>query len=268
VKKTRIFVAILLVATLFLLVGCGSKGEEVKSEIQRYEFMPGAFLDLINGNLDAVVGDSPVVLEYIKNNPEADLHAFGDDAFEKEYYGIAMRKEDTELHELVNAGLANIKNNGIYDKIFNKYFGDGEDYAVPESDNRLNVTYVVASDMAFAPFESVNEAGEPEGFDMDLIRAIAADQGFAVKLENTAWDGILPALIAGNCDMVISAMTITEERKQSVAFSDPYFEATQYIVVKEGSDIKSLDDILTGKKIGVQIGTTGDIAITKLIEGK
>ena len=74
-KKTRIFVAILLVATLFLLVGCGSKGEEVKSEIQRYEFMPGAFLDLINGNLDAVVGDSPVVLEYIKNNPEADLHA-------------------------------------------------------------------------------------------------------------------------------------------------------------------------------------------------
>jgi len=268
VKKTKFFIAVLILAMLFVLVGCGSNGKEEKSEIQRYDFMPGAFLDLLNENIDAVVGDSPVVLEYIKNNPEVDFYAFGDDAFEKEYYGIAMRQEDTELHDLVNAGLANIKNNGVYDKIFNKYFGDGQDYVVPESDNRLNVTYVVASDMAYAPFESVNEAGEPEGFDMDLIRAIAADQGFAVKLENTAWDGILPALIAGNCDMVISAMTITEERKQSVAFSDPYFEATQYIVVREGSEIKSLEDILTGKKIGVQIGTTGDLAITELVEGK
>ncbi|NLN06923.1 MAG: transporter substrate-binding domain-containing protein [Firmicutes bacterium] len=175
-----------------------------------------------------------------------------------------MRKEDTDLHKLVNEGLAKIKENGVYDKIFNKYFGDGTDYVVPESDNRLNKTYKVASDMAYAPFESISPSGEPEGFDMDLIRAIAAEMGFAVELINTNWDGIIPSLLSGASDLVISAMTITPQRQEQVTFSDPYYEATQYVVVKEDSDIKKLSD-LKGKTVGVQNATTGDIAITKYL---
>ncbi len=260
-KKFRFKGLALLVALLMTaaFAGCGGSGEQV--EILRFEDTPTALTELVNGGIDAVVADSPVVLEYIKNNPQSNLQAFGDPSFEKEYYGIAMRQEDVDLHDLVNEGLKKVKENGTYDAIFNKYFGDGEDFEVPESDNRLGVTYNVAQDMAYAPFEYINEDGEPEGFDCDLIRAIAAEMGFAVNLVNTAWDGIIPALLGGNADMIISAMTITEERAQSVTFSDPYFEATQYIAVKEDSGIKKLDD-LQGKKVGVQNATTGDFAIS------
>lgn len=258
-RSAKLFTVLLILAMVFILAGCGG------SKIQRFETTPAALLELTNGGVDAVVADSPVVLEFIKNNAESKLKAFGDEAFEKEFYGIAMRLDETDLHKLVNDGLAKIKANGVYDKIFRKYFGDGTDYVVPKSDNRLNKTYRVASDMAYAPFESVNAAGEPEGFDMDLIRAIATEMGFEVKLVNTAWDGIIPSLTGRDSDLIISAMTITEERKQSVTFSNPYFEATQYIVVKEGSSITKLDD-LKGQKVGVQNGTTGDIAVTKFLK--
>ncbi|MBS4021353.1 MAG: transporter substrate-binding domain-containing protein [Dethiobacter sp.] len=172
-----------------------------------------------------------------------------------------MRQKDTDIHKLINDGLRKIKANGVYDKIFNTYFGDGTPYQVAESKNTLGKTLNVAQDMAYAPFEFINDAGNPEGFDVDLIRAIAAEMGFAVNLINTNWDGIIPSLLAGNSDLIISAMTITEERAKSVTFSEPYFEATQYIAVKQGSKIKKLAD-LEGKKIGVQNATTGDFAVT------
>ncbi|MEW5921016.1 MAG: transporter substrate-binding domain-containing protein [Bacillota bacterium] len=256
-------VPFLILVLLIGIVGCGggTKPASGPGTIQRYEDTPSALTELVNGGIDAVVADSPVVLEYIKNNPQTNLTAFGDARFEQEFYGIAMRQGDKDLHQLVNEGLAKVKANGTYDRIFNKYFGDGADYQVAASNNRLGRTFKVAQDMAYAPFEYINDTGEPEGFDCDLIRAIAAEMGFAVELVNTNWDGIIPSLLAGTSDMIISAMTITEERQQSVTFSDPYFEATQYIAVKKDSPIKSLED-LQGKKVGVQNATTGDFAIT------
>lgn len=265
--RSKLLVALLVLVMAAALVGCGGTKKAPESTVQRFEDTPTALTELTNGGVDAVVADSPVVLEYIKNNPQANLEAFGDESFEKEFYGIAMRQEDTELHQLVNEGLGKVKANGTYDKIFNKYFGDGAEFVVPESDNRLGRTYKVAQDMAYAPFEYINDAGQPEGFDCDLIRAIAAEMGFTVELVNTAWDGIIPSLLGKTSDMIISAMTITEERKQSVTFSEPYFEATQYIAVKKGSTIKTLAD-LKGKKVGVQNGTTGDFAITNYFDSK
>ncbi|MDR5658733.1 transporter substrate-binding domain-containing protein [Serpentinicella sp. ANB-PHB4] len=253
-------VAIIAILTLFLLVGCGGS-----DPVSRYPDIPTALTELTNGGVDAVVADSPVVLEFIANNPDANIEAFGDESFDKEYFGIAMRQEDEDIHELINQGLAAIKENGVYDKVFNKYFGDGTDYQVEPGENTLDITLNVAMDMAYAPFEYVNDAGEPEGFDVDLIQAIAAEKGFVVNLVNTNWDGIIPALIGGNADIIISAMTITEERKETVTFSDPYFESTQYIAVQAGSEIKTLDD-LKGKKVGVQNGTTGDFAISDFFD--
>ena len=267
-KFGKLFTVNLIVLTMvFVLVGCGGgngsgNGAEAKTEVRRFETTPLALTELINGGVDAVVADSPVVLEFIKENPNSNLTAFGDDEFEKEFYGMAMRQEDTDTHDLINEGLSRVKANGVYDSIFNKYFGDGADFEVAESENTLGITLNVAQDMAYAPFEYINEAGEPEGFDVDLIRAIAAEMGFAVNLINTNWDGIIPSLLGGNSDLIISAMTITEERQKSVTFSDPYFEATQFIAVPIGSDITGLVD-LAGKKIGVQNQTTGDIAITQ-----
>ncbi len=117
---------------------------------------------------------------------------------------------------------------------------------------------VVGTNAEYPPFESVDDSGNIVGFDIDLMNAIAKNAGFKVEFVNTRWDGIFVALASGEFDAVISAATITDERKKTVDFSAPYFNAGQILAVKVGSDIKSVDD-LSGKRVGVQLGTTGDI---------
>ncbi|KPF53092.1 ABC transporter substrate-binding protein [beta proteobacterium AAP51] len=124
--------------------------------------------------------------------------------------------------------------------------------------------YVVGTDAAYAPFESQNEKGEIVGFDIEVVQAIAKKAGFEVKFVNTPWEGIFNALAQGDRDMVVSAVTITEERKGTMDFSDPYFDAQQLIAVKESSKVAKFAD-LKKLKVGVQTGTTGDEAVTKLL---
>lgn len=126
--------------------------------------------------------------------------------------------------------------------------------------------YVVGTDAAYAPFESQNEKGEIVGFDIEIVQAVAAKAGFEVKIVNTPWEGIFNSLQQGDRDIVVSAVTITEERKQTMDFSAPYFDAQQLIAVKEDSKVAKFVD-LKKLKVGVQTGTTGDEAVTKL-QGK
>ena len=124
--------------------------------------------------------------------------------------------------------------------------------------------YVVGTDAAYAPFESQNEKGEIVGFDIEVVQAAAKKAGIEVKFVNTPWEGIFNALGQGDRDMVVSAVTITAERKGTMDFSDPYFDAQQLIAVKESSKITKFAD-LKKAKVGVQTGTTGDEAVTKLL---
>jgi polar amino acid transport system substrate-binding protein len=124
--------------------------------------------------------------------------------------------------------------------------------------------YVVGTDAAYAPFESQNEKGEIVGFDIDILKAVAAKAAIEVKFVNTPWEGIFNALAQGDRDIVVSAVTITDERKQTIDFSDPYFDAQQLIAVRNDSKVKSFAD-LKNLKVGVQTGTTGDEAVTKLL---
>jgi len=124
--------------------------------------------------------------------------------------------------------------------------------------------YVVGTDAAYAPFESQNEKGEIVGFDIDVLKAVAAKAGIEVKFVNTPWEGIFNALGQGDRDMIVSAVTITDARKLTMDFSDPYFDAQQLIAVKENSKIAKFAD-LKKLKVGVQTGTTGDEAVTKLL---
>jgi len=125
----------------------------------------------------------------------------------------------------------------------------------------------VGSDVAYPPFEYVDEAtGEYVGFDMDIIREIGRRLGMDVQVINVAWEGIIPGLLSGHYDVIISAMTITNERAQAVDFSDPYFATGQVILVRADDDrIKEPAD-LKGKRVAVQIGTTGHFAAER-IEG-
>jgi polar amino acid transport system substrate-binding protein len=121
--------------------------------------------------------------------------------------------------------------------------------------------FVIASDASWPPMESVDASKNIVGFDIDLINAIAKDQKFAIEIKNTAWDGIFAGLEGGAYDAILSSVTITDDRKKTYDFSDPYFDANQAIVVRtDDASIKTEAD-LVGKKVGAQIGTTGAIYI-------
>ena len=114
---------------------------------------------------------------------------------------------------------------------------------------------VVGSDMAFAPFEFI-EDGEPRGFDIDLMTEIADRLGVEPEFVNASFDTIFTQLAGGEFDTIISAITITDERDETIDFSEPYFQANQALAVPEGSDIAGVDD-LAGAQLAVQAGTTG-----------
>jgi len=126
--------------------------------------------------------------------------------------------------------------------------------------------YLVGTDAAYAPFESQNEKGEIVGFDIEVVKAVAQKAGIEVKFVNTPWEGIFNTLAQGDRDLLVSSITITAERKQTMDFSTPYFDAQQLIAVKKDSKIAKFND-LKKLKVGVQNGTTGDEVVSKL-QGK
>ena len=125
----------------------------------------------------------------------------------------------------------------------------------------------VGSSIDFAPFEFQDESQKDyQGFDMDLIRAIGKEMGYDVEIQNLGFDGLIPALQGKNIDVIISGMTINDERKQNVLFSDPYYQSGLTMVVRDNETaIKNFKD-LKGKKVAVQIGTTSAEEVKK-IEG-
>lgn len=140
---------------------------------------------------------------------------------------------------------------------------DGNDTA-KEGDGALDLvkagTLTVCSDVPYPPFEDFDESSESgfKGFDIDIVTAIAEGLELDLKVQDSSFDALQSgqALNAGQCDMAASAMTITDDRKQSLDFSDGYYDSEQSLLVPAGSDIASIED-LAGKKVGVQQGTTG-----------
>jgi polar amino acid transport system substrate-binding protein len=127
-------------------------------------------------------------------------------------------------------------------------------------------TYLVGMEASFPPFEWVDESGKIVGFDVDLMTAIGEKAGFKVAFRNLPWEGIFTALEQGDVDILMSGITITDERKQSIDFSTSYFDTSNQIAVKGDVAITSYAD-LKMKKVGVQTGSTGD-EIAQAILGK
>lgn len=127
-------------------------------------------------------------------------------------------------------------------------------------------TWTVGTEPGFPPFESMTESGEFEGFDIDLMTEIGQRAGKTVEFNSLPFDSLIAALQGGTIDAAISGMTITPERAESVDFSDPYFQAGLAIAVAEDdNELTTLAD-LEGKKIAVQLGTTG-ASTAESIEG-
>ncbi|WP_017754414.1 basic amino acid ABC transporter substrate-binding protein [Calidifontibacillus oryziterrae] len=125
---------------------------------------------------------------------------------------------------------------------------------------------LVGTDAAYPPFENI-EAGEIVGFDVDLITAVMEQAGYEFEIQHTGWEPLFQMVTNGSVDVGISAITITEDRQKTYDFSTPYFEASQMILVPEGSDVKNYQD-LKDKVIGVQNGTTGDFKAQELLGEK
>jgi polar amino acid transport system substrate-binding protein len=127
---------------------------------------------------------------------------------------------------------------------------------------------VIATDATWPPMEMVDESKNIVGFDIDLMNAAAKAGGFEVEFKNTAWDGIFAGLEGSKYDAVMSSVTITDERKQTMDFSVPYINAGQILVVKNTvSGVEKLTD-LSGKTVAAQIGTTGAFEIDKYADVK
>jgi len=123
----------------------------------------------------------------------------------------------------------------------------------------------VACDATWPPFEIVNEqTKQVDGFGVELMRAIAAKAGLGIEFVNAGFDSVLAGVAQCQYDMAVSSITITDERKKEILFSDPYFAAGQIVTVrKDNAEITSKDK-LVGKTAGAQIGTTGAIEISKM----
>ena len=119
---------------------------------------------------------------------------------------------------------------------------------------------VVAMELAYPPFEGKDEAGEPTGVSVDLMKAFGEYIGREIKIENTAWDGLIPSLQTGTADLVISSMTIRPDRAEQVDFSDPYANALLAVLVNKNTDASSIEDLnQAGMKIAVKSGSTGHL---------
>ena len=115
----------------------------------------------------------------------------------------------------------------------------------------------VCTDVPYPPMEFLSEDGEYTGFDMELMRAIAADLGLEMEVAEPGWEAITGGLAYDTqCDVAAASITITEERAQNVDFTDPYFEAEQSLLVRADSGINGLED-MAGKKLAVRCTFAG-----------
>jgi polar amino acid transport system substrate-binding protein len=119
---------------------------------------------------------------------------------------------------------------------------------------------LVGMELAYPPFEMRDERGEPAGVSVDLARALGAHLGVPVEIQNLPFDGLIPALKTGRIDLILSSMTATAERAQSIDFSEPYLKTGLCLLVRAGSDIQSIADAdRAGRTIAVKKGTTGHL---------
>lgn len=188
-----------------------------------------------------------------------------------EQYAFGVDKNQPELLEQVNAFIKKIKEDGTLDKICDRYFSNGTPVAVvsAEKDDSKD-QLVVATNAAFAPFEYTEGGKEFYGVDMELAKLLADYLGKELVIEHMDFDAVCLAVGQHKCDIAMAGLTIAEDRKEHVNFSDSYYNASQKLIVPsdctEFDNCKTVEDveaILNAKdsscKIGVQKGTTAQL---------
>jgi polar amino acid transport system substrate-binding protein len=119
---------------------------------------------------------------------------------------------------------------------------------------------VVGMEMSFPPFEMLDSSGKPSGVSVDLAEAMGKSLNRPIRFENIPFDGLIPSLKTGKIDLIISSLTMTEDRKKSIDFSDPYLKMGLAILANKNTNIQSINDVdKTGRNVAVKKGTTANI---------
>lgn len=215
---------------------------------------------LDSGSIDAAMDDEPVVQYAIK---QGKAYAINMDGEKVGSFAFAVKKGSKYeyLVDEFNEALSQMKEDGTLEEIISQWTGETTTSAVPETSTAsgqkatpVKDVYKIASDSSFAPFVFQDDSNKYTGIDMSLINAIAKDQGFTLDISNPGFDAAVNAVQSGQADGMIAGMSITDERKETFDFSDPYYTANAIIGVKKNSSIKSYED-LNGKTVGVKNGT-------------
>ena len=190
-----------------------------------------------------------------------------------EEYAYAVTKGDAELLASVNTFLAEIKANGKFDEIINKYFGDGTPTGVTSAaEDASKDQLVVATNAGFEPFE-YKDGDTYYGVDMEIMAALAEYLGKELVISNMEFESVCTAVAEGMCDVAAAGLTVTDTRKEILDFSDSYYNASQVVIAKADDttfdacktleDVEAILNTLTAEdKIGVQNGTTGQFYVS------
>lgn len=232
-------------------------------KIKSFDTGDSMYNSLESASVDAVMDDKAVAQYAINQGQnlriEMDGESIGSFAF-----AVKKGSKYEYLIKDFNKALKKMKADGSYDEIMTKWISaksktDGQSKTKETGDAKAKAkpvksSYKVVMDSSFAPFEFQNDAGQYVGIDVELIKAIAKQQGFKIKTENPGFDAALNTVQSSQADAVMAGMSITDDRKKIFDFSDPYYTSNTLLAVRKGSNVVSYKD-LKGKKVGAKNGT-------------
>ena len=203
------------------------------AQIASFKTGMDAALDLKNRAIDAVVLDELPAKEIVARNPELKLIHDTVFADNKEAYAIAVKKGNAELLASINKTITDMKANGEYEKLVNAFMPADGKIAIPAAE-ATSATKVVklGTNAAFPPFEYV-DGKNIVGFDITMGQKIAQNADLKLEVVDMAFDSLIPALQSGTIDFIAAGMSVNEERKKNVDFSETYFESEQVIIVRK-----------------------------------
>ena len=226
---------------------------------------------LSTGAVNAIMDDKPVIEYAINQGQDLSINMDGE-AVGSFAFGVKKGSKYEYLVTEFNEALAQMKKDGSLDQIINRWTSSSKTSSqvtsltsttsAGQKATPVKSKYVIASDSSFAPFVFQNSSNQYTGIDMDLIKAIAKDQGFEIEITNPGFDAAINAVQSGQADGMIAGMSVTDARKETFDFSDSYYTANTILGVKESSTISSYED-LNGKTVGVKNGTASQTFLTE-----
>ncbi len=207
--------------------------ESEGSTIERFNKGNDAVQALVQGKVDCVIIDEQPAKAFVANTKGLTIL---EEPFAEEEYAICISKDNAELTAAVNEALAALKADGTLDNIVKNYIGDDTKgkfpYESPADIQYPNGTLIMATNAYFEPYEFYN-GDKVVGIDADMAKAVCDYLGYELKIEDMEFDSIISAVQSGKADMGVAGMTVTEDRLQSIDFTDTYATAKQVIIVRQ-----------------------------------